>query len=164
MLRPPLRPLAPLLEGDSRQLMQHIVVQYHGTQRDLIGASLLGAQQLRVSLLTPEGLSLLDIAYDGSSVSAQQHLGRESGRARQIPPRALLADFQLVYWPLRVLEQSLPQGWQLTEHRADGRRVRQLFYDGTLYTVVHYSTDDIWSADVQLDQKVLGYGLSIKNL
>lgn len=159
-VQPQLRPLAPLLQGESRQLTQHIAVQYRGATRDLIGASLLGPEQMRVSLLTPEGVSLLDIHYDGREVSAQQHLDK----SRQIPPRALLADMQLVYWPLRELQQSLPDRWELRESHTPGARRRQLFFDGTLYTEVRYSADDIWRAEVQLDQKVLGYGLSIKNL
>ena len=159
-LQPQLRPLAPLLAGEARQLTQHIAVQYRGEQRDLIGASLLGPEQLQVSLLTPQGVSLLDIHYDGREISAQQHLGR----SKQIPPRALLADIQLVYWPLEKLQQSLPTPWELRESRSGKARLRQLFLDGTLYTEVRYSTDDIWRADVQLEQKVLGYGLSIRNL
>ncbi|WP_250460479.1 DUF3261 domain-containing protein [Microbulbifer litoralis] len=157
---PQQRPLAPLLDGESRQLNQHIAVRYRGERRDLIGASLLGPQQLRVSLLTPEGVSLLDIHYDGRAISTQQHLGH----SRQIPPRALLADLQLVYWPLAVLRQSLPARWQLRETRSGGERVRRLLLDGGLYTEVRYSADDIWRADVTLEQKVLGYGLSIRNL
>ncbi|SHF36220.1 Protein of unknown function [Microbulbifer donghaiensis] len=158
--QPQLRPLAPLLDGEPRQLTQHIVVQYRGEQRDLIGASLLAPEQLQVSLLTPQGVSLLDIHYDGREVTAQQHLGR----SRQIPPRALLADMQLVYWPLEMLQRSLPAPWQLRESRAENTRLRQLFLRGTLYTEVRYSTVDIWRADVQLEQKVLDYGLSIRNL
>lgn len=158
---PPLRPLAPLLPDQSRQLTQHIAVQYRGEQRDLIGASLIGPRQLRVSLLTPEGLSLMDIRYDGREVSAQQQLG---GKRGQIPPRALLADLQLIYWPLSVLRQSLPQRWQLRESHSGGARQRQLYLDGRLYTEVTYSEDDIWQAQVQLEQKVFGYQLSITNL
>lgn len=159
-LQPQARPLAPLLPGDSRQLTQHIGVQFRGERRDLIGATLLGPEQMQVSLLSPEGVSLLDIHYDGREVVAQQYLGK----SRQIPPRALLADMQLVYWPLDSLRQSLPPVWELREVREAGERQRRLYYQGKLYAEVRYSADDIWRARVQLDQKVLGYGLSIKNL
>jgi len=158
---PDLRPLAPLLTDAPRQLTQHIAVHYRGEQRDLIGASLIAPQQLQVSLLTPEGLSLMDIRYDGCAVSAQQSL---AGRRGQIPPRALLADLQLIYWPLSVLQQSLPPRWQLREQRGHGARQRQLYLDGQLYTAVTYSAEDIWQAQIQLEQKVFGYRLNITNL
>lgn len=158
--QPPLRPLAPLPAGDSRQLVQHIAVTWRGEQSDLMGASLLGPELVKVSLLTPQGVSLLDIHYDGREVKAQQYLGG----GRQIPPRALLADMQLVYWPLDLLQASLPAPWTLREERtAEGRR-RELFYAGELYTEVSYSGPDLWRAQVQLQQKSLGYGLRIKNL
>lgn len=154
-----MRPLAPLLPGDSRQLVQHIAVQYRGEQKDLMGASLLGPELVKISLLTPEGVGLLDIRYDGREVRAEQYLGGKS-----IPPEALLADMQLVYWPLQSLRDALPAQWNLREKRDGDKHRRQLFFRGELFTEVTYSSDDIWRARVQLDQKVLGYSLNIKNL
>lgn len=158
--QPPLRPLAPLVAGDSRQLLQHITVTYGGEQKDLLGASLLGEALVKVSLLTPQGVSLLDIHYDGREVTAQQYLGG----GRQIPPRALLADMQLVYWPLALLRASLPEPWKLREDSTAEGRKRALFYAGELHTEVSYDDADIWRAQVQLEQKSLGYTLRIENL
>ncbi|MEW5248591.1 DUF3261 domain-containing protein [Microbulbifer discodermiae] len=153
------RPLIPLMLGASRQLNQQVTVQYRDELWDLIGVSLIGSEEFRVSLLTVQGFSLMDIEYDGHKVQAQQYIDAGS----QIPPQALLADMQLIYWPLEALQQSLPEPWRIQEKSSGGSRLRELLLDDNLYTEVRYSTDDIWQAEVYLEQKLIGYTLKIKN-
>lgn len=154
------RPLAPLPHGENRTFTHHIVAHVGQGEHHVIGASRLGPDLLKVSLLSPEGLSLVDIAYDGREVTAQ----RQFNMSPRLPPRALVADLQLIYWPLPLLRSSLPSRWELREARVGNTLQRSLFLDGTLYTEVTYSTVDIWNARVSLEQKVLGYRLSIENL
>jgi hypothetical protein len=156
----PIRPLAPLLAGEERQLSQHIQLQYRGERKDLLAATLLTPQLLKVSLVSPQGVSLLDIQYDGRELSAQQYLPG----AEALPAGALLADLQLVYWPLELLRESLPRDWELREVMESGQSRRLLYYRGQLHTQVDYGSGEHWIAEVRLLQKPLNYSLTIKNL
>ncbi len=160
------RPLAPLLESAPRQLSQQLAVSFRGNNHTLLAATLIEPQQIKTSLLTPQGVSLVDIMYDGQQIDAQQYLPT----GKSIPPTALVADFQLVYWPLTTLQQSLPEQWNLREFSRNGRLIRQLWLGDNLHTEVSYqftddqTTADKWSAEIHLQQMRLGYSLGIKNL
>ncbi|WKD49941.1 DUF3261 domain-containing protein [Microbulbifer spongiae] len=153
-------PLAPLLDEDKRQLSQHIKVDYLGERYDVIAASLFSSTELRVSFLSLEGINLLDVLYDGHNVHLKYYLKKPI----QFPPEMLLADIQLVYWPVEILRKQLPSNWRLKELSVENTYQRQLIIDGRVCSEVHYSTDDIWIANVQLEHKFLDYKLSIRNL
>ncbi|MFS1523226.1 DUF3261 domain-containing protein [Microbulbifer sp. 2304DJ12-6] len=153
-------PLVPLLVDHKRQLSQHIKIDYLGEHYDIIAASLLSPTEVRISILSLEGINLLDVSYDGHNVNVQYYLEKSI----QIPPEVLLTNIQLVYWPIDKLRRQLPSNWTLNELSADNTYQRQLIIDGKVNSEVHYSTADIWSASVQLEHMVFGYKLSIRNL
>lgn len=158
--QPPLRPLAPLPAGEERELLQHLQVEFRGERRDLMAALQLLPRKLQLSLVSPQGISLMDIQYDGRQLTAERYLPG----IRALPAEALLADLQLVYWPLELLRGALPPGWSLEERREGGELQRRLYHRGRLHTRVDYSGDDPWTAQVQLVQESLDYSLAIRNL
>ncbi|WP_444891664.1 DUF3261 domain-containing protein [Microbulbifer sp. DLAB2-AA] len=151
--------LAPLLAEQPRQMNQHLRIVYQNNVYEVIAATLLSSENMRVSLLSPEGMSLLDIAYDGNEISTHHYMRR----AASLPPEKLLADIQFVYWPVTQLQKQLPVGWKLQESVVEGNYIRQLFHNGEISTEARYSTNDIWEAQVELEHKRLGYRLSIRN-
>lgn len=153
------RPLAPLLNEGPRQLNQHLRIDYQGDEYQLIAATLHSAESLKISLLSPEGISLLDVAYDGSEISTHYHMSR----AERVPPEKLLADIQFVYWPVVQLREILPVGWNLDEAIVDGIYTRKLSRNGAVNSVARYSSKDIWEAQIELEHKLLGYRLSLRN-
>ena len=101
------------------------------------------------------GLRLFTIRYDGKTVQA------ESAPAMQAPivPERLLADLQLVFWPLASLAEPLHMaGWQLSEPVPGLRRLRR---GDQLVAEAHYSSEDPWSSRSWLVNFEYGYSLQI---
>ncbi|WP_444918700.1 DUF3261 domain-containing protein [Microbulbifer sp. JMSA003] len=152
-------PLAPLLSEGPRQLNQHLRIVYQGDEYELMAATFHTMESLKISLLSPEGISLLDVTYDGNEVSTHYHMSR----AERVPPEKLLADIQFVYWPIAQLREVLPVGWNLDEAIVEGIYTRKLSHNGEVNSVARYSSKDIWKAQIELEHKLLGYRLSIRN-
>jgi len=101
------------------------------------------------------GLRLFTVRYDGKAVSS------ESAPSMSDPllPERLLADLQLVYWPLASLAKPMADaGWQLSEPAAGVRRLRR---GEQLVAEAHYSSDDPWSGRSWLVNFEFGYSLQI---
>jgi hypothetical protein len=105
--------------------------------------------------LSALGLRVFTIRYDGTTTSVDNSLPVPS----QLTPERLLADLQLVYWPLQALAPVLSSaGWQLTEPAPGTRRLRR---DDRIVAEVHYSGDDPWSGRSWLVNLEHGYTLNI---
>ena len=101
------------------------------------------------------GLRLFTIRYDGKQVQS------ETAPAMQAPvmPERLLADMQLVFWPIASLEKPLRDaGWQLSEPTPGIRRLR---HGEQLAAEAHYSGGDPWSGRSWLVSLEYGYSLQI---
>jgi len=126
----------------ARELTLHCVVTVKDGAMTLVGLNSLGVR-------------LFTIRYDGSAVQS------ETAPAMSGPliPERLLADLQLVYWPLASLSQPMATaGWQLSEPTAGVRRLRR---GELLVAEAHYSTDDPWSGRSWLVNFEFGYSLQI---
>jgi hypothetical protein len=105
--------------------------------------------------LNAMGMRLFTVTYDGTQVHADTSV--------MIPDvmtsERLLADLQLVYWPLRPLRETLqPAGFEVTERRPGTRR---LLRAGRWLAEVHYAGDDAWSGRAWLINLEFGYSLQI---
>jgi len=100
------------------------------------------------------GVRLFTIRYDGISVQA------ETAPALQgLMPERLVADMQLVFWPLASLEKPMREaGWQLSETAPGIRRLR---HGDQLVAEAHYSGEDPWSGRSWLVNFEYGYSLQI---
>ena len=100
------------------------------------------------------GLRLFTIRYDGKAVQSEM----APAMTGQLPPARLLADLQLVFWPLASLVEPMGQaGWQLSE--APG--MRRLRHGEQLVAEAHYSGQDPWSGRSWLVNFEYGYSLQI---
>jgi hypothetical protein len=88
--------------------------------------------------LTALGVRAFTLHYDGNKVAVEANLPIPP----QLTPERLLADIQLVYWPLGALEPALAAaGWELTEPYANVRRLRR---GDQLMAEIHYTNADRW--------------------
>jgi hypothetical protein len=105
--------------------------------------------------LNPLGVRLFTLRYDGKDM----HVEKAPGVPDAITPDRLLADLQLVYWPLRPLQETLQAaGFELTAPTPGSRRLRR---GGRLVAEVHYAGDDAWSGRAWLVNLEFGYSLQI---
>jgi hypothetical protein len=105
--------------------------------------------------LNATGLRLFTVRYDGSNVQAE----KSPGVPASLEPEHLLADLQLVFWPLAALQTRLqPEGWQLSEPAPGTRRLR---HGDQLVAEVHYGAEDPWAGRSLLVNLRFGYSLQI---
>ena len=107
--------------------------------------------------LSAMGVRLFTLKYDGQSTSVDSMMAMPP----QLTPERLLADLQLVFWPLDALRQPLAAaGWQVSDAAPGTRRLRR---DTLLVAEVHYATTDPWSGRSWLVNLEHGYTLSIES-
>jgi Protein of unknown function (DUF3261) len=107
--------------------------------------------------LSAMGVRIFTIKYDGQATSVENTLPIPP----QLTPERLLADLQLVYWPLAALEKSLAAaGWQISESAPGTRRLRR---DTQLVAEVHYVGSDPWAGRSWLVNLEHGYTLNIES-
>jgi hypothetical protein len=126
----------------AREMTFNCVVTVKGGSMTLVGVSSLGVR-------------LFTVRYDGARIEAQ------TAQALQGPflPERLLADLQLVFWPLASLTQPMHAGgWQLSEPSPGTRRLRR---GEQLIAEAHYGTVDAWSGRSWLVNFEHGYSLQI---
>jgi len=126
----------------SREITINCVVTVKDGAMTLVGLSSLGVR-------------LFTIRYDGNAVQS------ETAPVLQGPlmPERLLADLQLVFWPLASLAKAMgAAGWQVTEPAAGVRRLR---HGDQLVAEAHYAGDDPWSGRIWLVNFEHGYSLQI---
>ena len=105
--------------------------------------------------LSAMGVRLFTVRYDGHEVQAEKGLPTPE----QLTPERLLADLQLVFWPLSSLQKPLQEaGWQVSEPAQGTRRLRR---GDRLIAEAHYSDQDPWTGRSWLVNLEYGYSLQI---
>lgn len=148
----PLLPPASLGERTASQVVRAAL----GT-RDLTFHCVITIQDgvMTVVGLNATGVRLFTVRHDGTAVQTET----SPGVPRQFDPEHLLADLQLVYAPLPLLQSHLQaQGWQLSEPVPGTRRLRR----GEQWVAeVHFSAEDPWTSRSWLVNFAQGYSLQI---
>ena len=100
-------------------------------------------------------MRLFTIRYDGNTVQSET----APAMSGPLMPERLLADLQLVFWPLASLAKPMAEaGWQLSEPSPGIRRLRR---GEQLIAEAHYGGDDPWSGRSWLVNFEYGYSLQI---
>jgi hypothetical protein len=152
----PARPLVPPASLGSERVVNQVVRGAFGSREVTFNCAVTvkdGAMTLVG--LNSLGMRLFTVRYDGKTVQS------ETTPAMQGPfvPERLIADMQLVFWPLESLANPLREsGWQLSEPAAGIRRLR---HGGQLIAEAHYSGADPWSGRSWLVNFEYGYSLQI---
>jgi hypothetical protein len=154
-------PLAAPNKVSAREFQQSIAVEYRQQHFQLLVAGHISAEAVELAALTPEGVSLFTLRYDGEHMDVRYQLAAaDSVRKQQLPPAAIVADLQLVYWPVAALNERGGKHWQVRETATQ----RELLLDGKPVERATYSGADPWSSPVQLEHLRYGYHLTITTL
>lgn len=143
--------LPPSALGTERTANQIVRGAFGEREATLQCAVIVRGNDLTVVGLTTLGVRMFTIRYDGREVHQEQALPLPS----QLTPERLLADLELVYWPLAALQAA---GWEASEPFSQTRRLRRA---GRLIAEVHYDGADPWRGRAWLVNLEHGYTLSI---
>jgi hypothetical protein len=150
------RPLvAPAALGSDRVVSQVVRAAYGA--RELTFNCVVTVKDGAMTLvgLNSLGIRLFTIRYDGTRVDAETAPGMQD----PLMPERLLADLQLVFWPLASLEKPMrDSGWQLSEPSPGTRRLRR---SERLIAEAHYGGSDAWIGRSWLVNFEHGYSLQI---
>ena len=149
----PLFPIAPP-QGPARRIVQQLTAHWPGREETLLCVLELDSRHIAMAGLTQDGLSLFNLSYDGKTLEADKNpLVPES-----VSPKLIIADLQLVYWPLAVLQKNLPKQLKLEA----GPDFRRLSEQGKPRIEVRYlSQEDAWPRTVELTNMQYHYRLTI---
>jgi hypothetical protein len=152
----PQRPLVPPASLGSDRIVTQVVRGAFGA-RELTFNCVVTVKDANMTLvgLNSLGLRLFTVRYDGKTVSSEA----APAMSGPLMPERLLADLQLVYWPLASLAKPMAAGgWQITEPAAGVRRLRR---GEQLVAEAHYSSEDPWHGRSWLVNFEFGYSLQI---
>ncbi|MFU8789762.1 MAG: DUF3261 domain-containing protein [Methylobacter sp.] len=146
------QPLAP-----ARRIVQQINAVWADREETLLAVLELDAQHIAMAGLSPSGLSLFNLTYDGNTVvSDKSPLLPES-----VNPETIISDLQLTFWPLAELQKKLPAGWHLEQ--AGNKRL--LTINAKKYVeIIYLSTETDWPKAVELVNLQYNYRLNIKTI
>lgn len=150
-------PIAPPI-GPGRRVVQQITANWSASRQETLLCVLeLDKQRIAMAGLTNDGLDLFSLSYDGKSLL----LDKSPLLPDSVAPELMLADMQLVYWPLDLLQKILPAPWRLEV----GEHYRRLFYKNRQAVDVNYlAPDPVWAKSVELINYRYSYRLLIKTV
>lgn len=154
--QPTAMPIAPPI-GPARRVVQQLTAAWADRRETLVCVLELDERRIAMAGLTHEGLSLFNLSYDGRALASD----KSPLLPDAVAPEFMIADVQLVYWPVAELEKILPAGWRLES----GPDQRVLYHrDDRKVEVRYLSPDPSWPRDVELTNHQYHYRLNIKTL
>lgn len=139
---------------------QLLSARTRGGEHQLLTVLEADGRQLTLVGLTPSGIRLFRLSYDGEAIRSEQLSSLLAGTA--LPPVAqVLADVMLSYWPLSAWQPNLPRGWRLED---EGMVRRLLDPAGTLVSEIHYRETGGEREPVRLVQHAFDYRLQMEKL
>lgn len=155
--RPPaIMPLAPP-QGPGRRIVQQLTAFRPGREETLLCVLELDNRRIAMAGMTNEGLSLFNLSYDGKILQSDKSLLLPDS----IAPDYMIADLQLVYWPVSALRKILPANWRLET----GGNFRRLYVGDDLRVDVRYLSPQLsWPKTVELVNSYYNYRLRIQTI
>ncbi|MEI7993904.1 MAG: DUF3261 domain-containing protein [Methylococcaceae bacterium] len=155
--QPVLMPMAPPV-GPARRVVQQITAQWPDRKETMLCVLELDKQHIAMAGLTNDGLSLFNLTYDGKTIVAD----KSPLLPDSVAPEFIVADLQLVYWPVAVLQKSLHgSSWRLEVDSSH----RRLYYQGNKTVEVNYLLPyALWPKSVELINYRYNYRLQIKTI
>jgi hypothetical protein len=141
-------------------------LQRDGDSHNLEIALDIRQQSLQMIVMTTLGRRLATLSY----TQGQYHLKAEPGAPDTSPYQQLLADIQMIFWPLAALNGA-GGGWHFEQYfeqrlgqRLEQQQQRSAWYDGRL--IARISTRDSWSwtGAYQYHNQINGYQLSLQSV
>ncbi len=159
--RPDFRPLSgPMAEQQALRLTQQVKGQWGEHRYTLLCVLELHPQRVALVGLSPLGLQLFAIDYDGVEVA----LEKTPLVPAALEPQAVLADLQLVYWSAAELGAILGERWRIVDEIVDKETRRSLYEEDLLTVEIRYSSSAPFAEQVVLRNYPLNYWLEVKTI
>ncbi len=141
-----------------QQFEQRLTAEASGRSQQFWVVGQLCGDRFDLRFLTPAGLPLLHVRQQGTAIEAL------SGRALPgaLTAERILADLQLVYWPVQALEGAWDVAWAVQVHP---RQRLLTFHDDVLVEVRYAEAEQApWRGLVTLEHRQLDYRLEVETL
>jgi hypothetical protein len=146
---PPLAP--PISFPQAQRTTQTVVIDRDGQTHRTLCVLELGPRGLVLVAFTELGQRLFTIEYGPDKFAIDT--------SPVLPPQfeasLVLADLQLVYWPLDVLRNSLHDSWSVTESPSNAER--RLMHEGNVVAEARHDAD----GSIDIRRASLGYHMTI---
>lgn len=149
--------LAPAATMPRLAVVQQLEAELPARRERFIGQLELSGTELRMAALSPLGQRLFVLHDDGRKLDYRP-LAPLAGR---FAPAYVLADLQLMHWPLDALAPSLAAAGLRLEQRGQERR---LWQGESLLARIRYSSGPFWPARVEYENLVRHYRLTSTTL
>ncbi len=145
--------------GPKRRIVQEINTQWPGRKETLLCVLELDKHRIAIAGVTPQGMSLFNLQYDGNTVK----MTKSPLLPDKLPPEMIVKDLQLAYWPLPMLRR-LPKPWKIAMPKGKPKQ-RQLYFNDELVAEVSYlQQDSNWPKSVELTNHRYRYTLHINTV
>ncbi|VEJ57136.1 DUF3261 domain-containing protein [Pragia fontium] len=136
---------------------QLLTATVDGKQQSLLVMLDADGEKITLAALSPVGIRLFKVTYDGSGIHTEQSLALP-----QLPPaEQVLADIMLSYWSISDWQAQLPEGWQLTDQ--DNKRILTDAKNQTI-SEIYYQNSQGQREPVAIIQHHFGYQITIQNV
>lgn len=160
-VQPPLAPLPPASLGRSLVATQKVSGGYGDSHHAMLVQLEVDPERLAMAGSTPTGQVLFSLELQGREL----HSEVAPFLPASLHPAWVLADFQLTFWPVAVVQQALEAGgagYRLQES-PDGLE-RQLLQGHEVVADIHYGSPDHWSQAVEFTHRRWHYHYTIETL
>lgn len=123
------------------------------------------SQETKVIGLTNFGNRLFMVNYDCNKVKVEMSpILKMAPNIKKLKPEYILADIQLVYWPLEEIQKNLSDNLKIKEISKDNQTKRILFEGEKPIIEIVFSAQDILKSKIYYHHLERGYSYSIENL
>lgn len=142
---------------DTQQLLHISTTREKLSNRHVLTLLSLSPERLTVILLSPLGIKLAQLEYDGQTISVKHKLNFDNN----LPPFAqIIGDILLTTLPLTSWQLVLPAGWKITEQN----QTRIVFNDkGQAVVRVDY-VDEFYQQAKQIQHYQFHYQILLEHL
>jgi len=156
------KPLLQLSTADLHQeisVLQKVSANYQGREQSFIAQLEISKTGLVMVGMTEFGATLFTLRYDNQVIDFQP----SPLLKMPINPAFLLSDFQLIYWPFDVIQNSLTGDQQLSQSKVSPYE-RQLTIERQPSVTIQYNDRQRWVGNVSFRQHKNNYELNIQTL
>jgi hypothetical protein len=155
------QPLSPALLGRDLSAVQKVQGRFGTQSAVLVFYVEVHGDHLALVGTLPDGTQLFSLEQTGT----QLRTTASPLLPAQMQPAAVLADLQMVYWPLAEVRANLAAaGLTIDESVEDGRRRRSIARADAPVVSIRCGTSDCWRGVVQFDQQAYRYGYSVETV
>jgi len=142
-------------------LNQIVVGTYEGKSYSMNVITQISKKKMTVIGLTPFGVRAFTLNYDGQNLDLK--LSGFIKNAEEVKPEYILADMQLIYYPLADIRKNISGNISVKETNKKG--LKRIFYHGKKpFIEINYSSDDVWKSEIIYKNLGQKYQYKIRNL